>query len=341
MSVQYDTFVDLKDFNTFGVSVQAEYYVALNKASDWLAILETPVLESMPRMVLGGGSNILFTRGVKGLLLHNRIDGLEVVRETGTHIWLRVGGGVNWHDLVTYCVARDWGGIENLSLIPGTVGASPIQNIGAYGVELEQVFEAATTLDLRTGEGRQFIHQDCQFGYRNSVFKNEWKGKLIITHVTLRLTKKQHVLHTEYGAIQQELESKGISNPSIRDISEAVINIRQSKLPDPAKIGNCGSFFKNPEIPEGDFNRLKQRCPNVPGYPTKQGLVKVPAGWLIEQCGWKGKKVGNVGAYEKQALVLVNHGGATGAEAWQLAQKIKGSVEDKFGINIVPEVNIY
>lgn len=332
---------DLTPYNTFGAPITAAHYLALRQPADWNEVLDNQELAAMPWTVLGGGSNILFTQNIEGLLVHNQIQGLEVVKEGESEVWLKVGGGMNWHQLVLHCVQQGWGGLENLSLIPGTVGASPIQNIGAYGVEVKDVFEEAEAVELASGRKLRFTWNDCDFGYRDSVFKKGWKGKLLITHVTFRLRKKGHKLNLSYGAIQNTLEEMGVSIPTIADVSKAVVYIRESKLPNPEQIGNCGSFFKNPEVKAAFYAQLKEEHPAAPGYPTSAGMVKVPAGWLIEQCGWKGKKVGNVGAYEKQALVLVNHGGAKGSEAWALAKDIQASVNEKFDILLTPEVNIY
>ncbi|MBP6812127.1 MAG: UDP-N-acetylmuramate dehydrogenase, partial [Saprospiraceae bacterium] len=256
-------------------------------------------------------------------------------------VWVEVGGGVVWHEFVLSAVAQGYGGVENMSLIPGTVGASPIQNIGAYGVELKDVFVRLKALNLTSGKLKTFSHSDCQFGYRDSIFKREEKGKWCITSVVFSLTKSPHKLNTSYGDISKTLESNGISNPSIADISRAVVQIRTSKLPDPAKIGNCGSFFKNPETEHSVLERILATHPQAPHYPLPDGRVKIPAGWLIEQCGWKGKRVGNTGCYERQALVLVNYGGATGKEVKNLAEAIIESVERTFGVRLEAEVNIW
>ncbi len=291
-------------------------------------------------MFLGGGSNVLFTKDFEGLVLKNSIKGIEVASETEDHVLLKIYSGENWHELVMYCVQRNLGGIENLSLIPGTVGAAPMQNIGAYGVELEKVFVSLEALNLETFEIETFDKETCEFGYRESVFKRKFKGQYFIYSVTLRLDKKP-VIHAEYGDIKTVLTDKGIAwtEASIKDISDAVIQIRQSKLPDPKEIGNSGSFFKNPVIESAHFDKLKTEYPDIKGFEQYNG-IKVPAAWLIEQCGWKGRRVGNTGSHARQALVLVNYGAATGNEVWQLAQDIIGSVREKFGISLEPEVNI-
>jgi UDP-N-acetylmuramate dehydrogenase len=291
-------------------------------------------------MFLGGGSNVLFTQDYEGLVIRNDIKGKEIISETDEHVFLKSYSGENWHELVMYCVQRNWGGIENLSLIPGTVGAAPMQNIGAYGVELEKVFVELEAFNLETFEIEVFDKNACAFAYRESVFKRNLKGLYFIYSVTLRLDK-QPVIHAEYGDIKTVLTEKGIdwANASIKDISDAVIQIRQSKLPDPKEIGNSGSFFKNPVIESSHFGQLRSQYPDIKGFEQYNG-IKVPAAWLIEQCGWKGKKVGHTGSHARQALVLVNYGGATGREVWQLAQDIIQSVDAKFGIRLEPEVNI-
>jgi UDP-N-acetylmuramate dehydrogenase len=291
-------------------------------------------------MFLGGGSNVLLCNDYNGLLIRNAIKGKQIVREDDEHVFLKVYSGENWHDTVMYCVERNWGGIENLSLIPGTVGAAPMQNIGAYGVELEQVFDQLEAFNLQSFELETFNKAQCAFGYRESVFKRQFKGQYFIYSVTFKLSKKPSI-HVDYGDIQAVLNEKGLSpeTTSIKDVSAAVIQIRQSKLPDPKVLGNSGSFFKNPQISKEHFEALKLQFPDIKGYPQNDG-IKVPAGWLIEQCGWKGKRVGNTGSHAKQALVLVNYGGATGAEIFQVAQDIIKSVSDKFSIHLEPEVNI-
>ena len=275
-----------------------------------------------------------------GLLLKNEIKGKEIIRRFKKSVYVKVGGGENWHAFVLWCIGQGLGGIENLSLIPGTVGASPIQNIGAYGVELQDVFHQLEAIELATGKTKIFKKKDCHFGYRNSVFKQRIKGKYCITYVWFKLST-EHQINLAYGAIRDTLASAKIKKPSIRDISNAVIKIRSSKLPDPAKLGNSGSFFKNPEISKRAFNTLQKQFPHIVFYDLPNGKVKVPAGWLIEQCGWKGKKVGNTGAHAKQALVLVNYGNAKGTEIFRLAQKIQKSVKEKFNIQLEMEVNVW
>ena len=336
-----DSYVSLKPYNTFGIDATARYFTEITTESDLETLRQLTEFMTMPRLILGGGSNILFTKNFDGLVVKVNIQGIAVVQESDQHVWVRAGGGVNWHELVMYCVDNGFAGMENLSLIPGTTGAAPIQNIGAYGVEIEQIFDSLTAMHLETGEYRTFSHDDCRFGYRESIFKHDLKGQYIITSVTFRLNRHP-VFRTQYGAIRETLSEMGITDNTltIKAISDAVIHIRRSKLPDPAEIGNAGSFFKNPEIPQPQFEALKATYPTLPGYPVASPeRVKVPAGWLIEQAGWKGYRTGDAGVHAKQALVLVNYGRATGADIIALAGQIQQSVQDKFGVTIIPEVN--
>ncbi|MEM6319620.1 MAG: UDP-N-acetylmuramate dehydrogenase [Bacteroidota bacterium] len=327
----------LQSYNTFGLSAKAEN---LLKVTSVEVLQKALSMDFSTYFILGGGSNMLLTIDIKGLILKNEILGIEVVEETDKAVALRIGGGENWHQLVLYAIKKNYGGIENLSLIPGTVGAAPIQNIGAYGVELKDVFHKLEAINLATGKSETFTKSACQFGYRDSVFKQQLKGQYFISHVYLTLTKTDHQLHTSYGAIQEKLQEKEISQPTIKAISNAVIAIRSSKLPDPAVLGNSGSFFKNPEISPTHFQKLQKKFPHIVSYPLPNGNIKVPAGWLIEQAGWKGKRIGNTGAHAKQALVLVNYGAATGEEVKALAFKIIDSIEQIFGIQLSPEVKI-
>lgn len=331
----------LKPYNTFGIDADARYLVEINHADDINTLLQLTDFIGVPKLILGGGSNVLLCHDFDGLVIKMNIQGIEVLRENDDHVYLLVGAGVDWHELVLFCIERGYAGMENLSLIPGTAGAAPMQNIGAYGVELEQVFESLTAVHTLTGERRTFSHADCQFGYRESVFKRELKGQYIITSVTFRLDKRP-TFHTRYGAIQETLQEMGVlpDDLSIRAISEAVVRIRRSKLPNPAQIGNAGSFFKNPEIPKAQFDALKKQFAELPGYPIGDDLVKVPAGWLIEQAGWKGYRKGDAGVHTKQALVLVNYGNATGNDLLMLAEQVQDSVQQKFGVAITPEVNV-
>lgn len=333
------TDINLQPYNTLNISARAKLFASIESEKQLKTILNSTAIENEQIFVLGGGSNILFADDFDGLIIHVNIKGREIVRETDEHIFLRIGAGENWHELVRYCVEQGWGGIENLSLIPGMVGAAPIQNIGAYGAELKDVFVSLDSLEINSGNKRSFNKDECRFGYRDSIFKNELKGKVIVTAVVLKLSKYPEI-NTSYGAIKTRLEEKGISDPGIREISDTVIEIRNSKLPNPDDIGNAGSFFKNPVISEKTYNQLQQEYPEIPGYQVDDHSVKVPAGWLIEETGWKGKIVGNAGTYKQQALVIVNHGGASGNEILELADAIRASVKDEFGIELVPEVNI-
>ncbi len=336
--------VSLKAFNTFGIDARARYFAAISSTEELQELISSNIYRDREVMILGGGSNILLTRDFEGLIIKMDIRGIRVVEENEAHVWVRAGAGENWHAFVLHCIDHGYGGIENLSLIPGTVGAAPMQNIGAYGVEIQDVFECLEAVDLQSGAIQTFSRQKCCFGYRDSIFKRELKGKFIITSVTLRLSKHPEI-NTSYGTIEQALQemrsAEGYRARSpIQEVSDAVIQIRQSKLPDPREIGNAGSFFKNPVVSNAKYEALQQEYTQVPGYPVTEDTVKVPAGWLIEQCGWKGKRVGQTGVHSKQALVLVNHGGVHGAEVYELAMQIKKSVWDTFAIEISPEVNI-
>lgn len=330
--------VQLKPFNTFGIEATAKYFVEISSIKQLQEILQNPDYQSTERLILGGGSNMLLTKDFDGLVIKIAIKGFEIIQENEDNIWIKAGAGVVWHDLVMHCVNKNYAGMENLSLIPGTVGAAPMQNIGAYGIEIKEVFEALEALEIATGEIKVFDKVTCNFGYRESIFKHEAKGKYVILNVTFKLNKKPN-FHIEYGAIKDTLVEMGISEMSIKAISDAVIHIRQSKLPNPAEIGNAGSFFKNPEIPNAQFETLKAQFPTIPSYPVSETTTKVPAGWLIEQAGWKGQRFGNVGVHAKQALVLVNYGGGKGEEIKDLSQKIQASVKGKFGIQLSVEVN--
>lgn len=329
---------NLSDYNTMGIAAKARYFASIKSIGELKNLLTDVRFSKIPKFIISGGSNVLFVSDYDGLVIHIDIQGITVKHEDENQIILKAGAGENWHKLVQYCVEKGWGGIENLSLIPGSVGAAPIQNIGAYGVELEEVFDSLEAVELKTGAIRSFSKDECRFGYRDSVFKNELKGRFVIVSVNLKLQKSPK-LNTSYRALSQKLEEEGISDPSIKDISQAVIEIRQSKLPDPAEIGNTGSFFKNPVITKDQFQDLQSAYPEIPSYPDGD-KVKVPAAWLIDQCGWKGKRFGDAGVHKMQALVIVNYGRATGEEIWNLAQKIQVSVKDKFGVLLTPEVNI-
>ncbi|UXX79054.1 UDP-N-acetylmuramate dehydrogenase [Reichenbachiella carrageenanivorans] len=329
----------LSKFNTFGIDAVADFMIEVSNNQEIKESMVWADQERLTPVILGGGSNVLFTQPSYPLVIVNRLMGIEKIKEDEEYVWVRSGAGEVWHQLVLYCITQGWGGVENLSLIPGTVGAAPMQNIGAYGIEIKEVFESLEAIHLTTFEVKKFSKADCQFGYRESVFKKDLKGKYFITSVVLKLTKV-HQLNTSYGAIGDVLSGKGITNPTIKQVSDAVIEIRQSKLPNPAEIGNAGSFFKNPVVSNRQFKQLRAIYPEMPNYPQPDGQVKVPAGWLIEKCGWKGSRFGAIGVHENQALVLVNHGGGSGKDIKALAMKIRKSVQDKFEIDITPEVNM-
>ena len=330
--------VQLKAYNTFGIPVLADGFATFKSAEELKQLLPHRH-EFDDLLILGGGSNILFTKDVKALVLKNEIGGIEVVNETDDFVFVKAGAGVVWHQFVLFTVDKNWGGIENLSLIPGSVGASPMQNIGAYGVEIKDVFDSLEAVEIETGNIRSFSNSECRFGYRESVFKRELKNQYVITSVTYRLNK-QPILQTGYGAIRDELQTQG-NEPSVKNISDAVIAIRNSKLPNPKDLGNAGSFFKNPVVSAEKANALKNQYENIPNYPQPDGTVKLAAGWLIEQSGWKGKQIGHCGVHTKQALVLVNYGGSTGEEIYDLSSRVLADVEAKFGIQLEREVNIW
>ena len=331
--------ISLKPYNTFGIDAHAKSLTSFSSVEELKEILNSSIFIHQPFLILGGGSNILLTKDFDGLVLKNEIKGIEIIKEDADHIFIKVGAGENWHSFVMFCVKNNYAGIENLSLIPGNVGASPMQNIGAYGVEIKDVFHELEAVHVKDKTTKIFDLQDCEFGYRESVFKRKYKNLFVITSVTYRLNKKP-VYNTSYGAINQELEKMGVKELSIVAISQAVINIRSSKLPDPKEIGNAGSFFKNPQIPKQQFHELKELFADMPSFPVDDQHLKVPAGWLIEQCGWKGYRNGDAGCYPKQALVLVNYGHAKGEEILELSEKIIDSVRKKFGVELEREVNI-
>lgn len=330
----------LKSQNTFGIDARARYYVEASSVDDFKALLDDATFKEMHQFILGGGSNILFTKDVEGIVIKNTIKGIELIHEDADFYYVKAGAGEIWHDLVLYCVANNYGGLENLSLIPGSVGAGPIQNIGAYGVEIKDTMLSLEALHIKDKTVRTFTNEACKFGYRESVFKNELKGQYIIVSVTYKLAKKPQ-LKTGYGAIEKELKSQGIEHPTIKDVSNAVIAIRSSKLPDPAVIGNAGSFFKNPEVAVAIYEGIKEKFPTLVAYDTPKGMKKLAAGWLIEQAGWKGKRLGDAGVHKLQALVLVNYGDASGAEIVDLSTKVIASVKEKFGVELEREVNRY
>ncbi|MDH7444599.1 UDP-N-acetylmuramate dehydrogenase [Aquimarina sp. 2201CG14-23] len=328
----------LQQYNTFGINVSASEFIQINSEAELIEVLSIHKEKNI--FILSGGSNMLLTKDLKALVLYIYIKGISVDIQSDNAVLVSANGGENWHDFVQFCIDNNFGGLENLSLIPGYVGSAPIQNIGAYGVELKDCFVNCEAINIKTGEKRLFTKDDCNFEYRNSIFKNELKGKYIITKVTFKLTTKEHLLNTSYGAIENALDKKNITNPTIKDISEAVINIRRSKLPDPKEIGNSGSFFKNPVISGEAFSELQKSYPNAPFYQIDKHHIKVPAGWLIEQSGFKGKRWGDAGVHSKQALVLVNYDQATGQEILELSKKIQAIVKEKFDIALETEVNI-
>jgi len=330
--------VSLKNFNTFGVDAKARYFVEISHPDDLVELFMDPQWLEMEHLVLGGGSNMLLLKDYDGLVIRINIRGIEH-RLSHEDVFVEAGGGEVWNDLVNYCVAREYAGLENLSLIPGSVGASPIQNIGAYGVELKDVFQSCCAFEIATRTFKTFTKEDCKFEYRESVFKSELKGQYIIVSVKFHLSLIPD-FNLKYGAIEQELANRGITSPTLKDVSQVVSHIRVSKLPDPSTIGNAGSFFKNPIIKADEFAVVYTKFPEIVHYPAGDGLVKLAAGWLIEQCGWKGKVVGNTGTWKNQALVLVNHGGATGEEVYNFSSQIIDSVYAKFVVRLQRDVNI-
>lgn len=330
----------LKPFNTFGVEAKAKYFVEVNTVEELIETLKHSNTQTLPLLFLGGGSNILFTKDFEGLAIQLNLKGISEEFLNENQVLVTAKAGENWHEFVMFCLNKNYGGLENLSLIPGNVGTSPMQNIGAYGTEIKDHFVSCKVLNLQTLEVETFDLAKCRFGYRDSIFKQEGKNKYVILEVSFKLTTQNHAIKTEYGAIQSELENLDITNPTIQDVSKAVINIRQSKLPDPKKIGNAGSFFKNPTIPLAQFEDLKLKFDNIQGYPNGN-FVKVPAGWLIEQCGWKGKQIGNVASHQLQSLVIINAtGNASGKEIYDFSALIIDSVKEKFEIELEREVNI-
>jgi UDP-N-acetylmuramate dehydrogenase len=334
-------YVSLRSFNTFGVEASARYYTELDDLSQLYQLLNHEIFCTQPRLILGGGSNVLFVSDFEGLVVRVLLKGISVEAEDEHHVYLKAMAGENWDDFVTYCVGKNYGGLENLTMIPGNVGASPMQNIGAYGVEIKDTFNSLEAVEIETGILYTFNHADCRFGYRDSYFKQEGENRFIILSVIFRLTKANHKIHIQYGDVKQVLEDAGIQSPSISDVMVAIRQIRQSKLPDPAEIGNGGSFFKNPVLEPELFLQLREQWPAIPAYHDSiSGRVKTAAGWLIDQAGWKGFTEGEAGVHPRQALVLVNYGNATGSQILNLAGKIKESVKVKFGIELETEVNI-
>jgi len=334
MSLQEN--ISLRSHNTFGIDVKTKKLATVKNVNELKNILSNNLL---PLCILGGGSNILFTKDFDGLIIKNELKGIQLINENDTEIYLKVASGEVWHEFVLFCIENNYCGIENLSLIPGSVGASPMQNIGAYGVEVKYFITEVEAMHLKSLKITYFSTNDCEFDYRSSIFKTKEKGNYFITSVTFRLNKQPNI-NTSYGAIQSELEAKGISNPTIKDVSDAVIRIRESKLPNPKEIGNAGSFFKNPSVSNEKAEALKNEFPAIPNYPQNNGTTKIAAGWLIEQCGFKGKTFNNYGVHKNQALVLVNYGGAQGKDIYALSETIIDTVQQKFGILLEREVNI-
>jgi UDP-N-acetylmuramate dehydrogenase len=331
---------DLTSLNTFHIAARAAVLARFASVGQLRQLLAHPEVAGRPRLVLGGGSNVLFTQDFPGVVLLNEIPGIDVVREDDRHVWVQAGAGVVWHEFVQHCVRQGWGGLENLSLIPGKVGAAPMQNIGAYGVEIKDVFEELEALRIDDGAVIPFTLAQCAFGYRESFFKREGRDRYVILNVTFRLNKPPHAVNIGYGNIREELERRGIASPSIADVSEAVIAIRRSKLPDPVVLGNAGSFFKNPVVPQEVADRIRAEHPDLVAYPAGEGLVKLAAGWLIERAGLKGYSLGTHGVHDRQALVLVNRGGATGRDIHDLSTHVLRSVRERFGVELEREVNI-
>ncbi len=334
MNIEHN--ISLKNFNTFGIDVNAKSYISVT------SIVELKEVLAFDKniFVLSGGSNLLLTQDINKLVVHLNIKGISSSILNEDEILVTAQAGENWHDFVLWCIDKNYGGIENLSLIPGNVGTSPIQNIGAYGTEVKDTITKVEAIEIATGKIKTFTNTQCNFGYRNSVFKNELKGKYILLNVTFKLKQKEHILNYSYGAIQTELTTKNINKPSIKDISNAIIAIRSSKLPNPDEIGNSGSFFKNPVVQKSHFLKIQEAHKNIPSYIVSEEEIKIPAGWLIEQCGFKGKRFGETGSHKNQALVLVNYGKATGLEVFQLATKIQETILERFSIRLEIEVNV-
>lgn len=331
--------ISLKTYNTFGIEAAAKYFKSIQSIEDIKELLQSIEYKNNEHLILGGGSNMLLTKNVDAIVVKNNLKGIEVVNETSDHVFVKCAGGEVWHEFVMWCIDKNYGGLENLSLIPGCTGASPMQNIGAYGVEIKDTFYELEAIHAITGEQKTFSKSECEFGYRESVFKHQFKNQFIITSVTFKLSKKPN-FHVEYGAIKQELDAMNISELNIKAISQAVINIRSSKLPNPKEIGNAGSFFKNPEVQASVYENLKTNFPNIVAYPLENGNYKLAAGWLIEQSGLKGYRVGDAGVHKLQALVLVNYGGATGNQIYNLSSHVLQTVKAKFGVDLEREVNI-
>jgi len=331
--------ISLKNLNTFGVDVKSKYFVEVYLEEELKQVLNSEEYSNQQKLILGSGSNILFTKDFDGLVIKNSISGIKLLDEDSNKVIVEAGAGVIWDGLVQYCVSNNYGGIENLSYIPGTVGAAPIQNIGAYGQELEETFYELNGIYIDDCETKNFNKSECIFSYRNSIFKNELKNKFIITSVRLKLSKNPDV-NLSYKPVKEEVEKRNIKHPTIKDIREIVIDIRKNKLPDPVEIGNAGSFFKNPVITEEEFKVLEKEYPDLKYFFVDENNVKIPAAWLIEKCGWKGKRIGDAGTYNMQPLVIINYGNASGKEIYEISTMIKNDVKTTFDISLENEVNI-
>lgn len=340
MALSIQENIDLQPYNTFHVKARARYFVRIQSMSDMKLLLNEPVFKNNKRLILGGGSNCVFVNDFDGLIVRVETRGIEILRQSESEIHVKVASGEVWHDFVMHCLSNNWGGVENLSLIPGTVGAAPIQNIGAYGVEVKELIEHVDGISFEDGVERSFTNEECNFSYRESIFKHALSKNFFISSITLRLTTKNHRINTSYGGLNDYLNKQNIASPTIHDVSRGVIAIRRSKLPDPALIGNAGSFFKNPVISFEALRKLQEKYPEIPSYYTDNQLFKVPAGWLIEKAGWKGKRFHDVGVHEHQALVIVNHLHARGEEIFSLSQQIIDDVNKKFNVQLTREVNI-
>ncbi len=336
MNIQHN--FSLKKYNTFGIDAKARQFVAVHNTDELKTVLEQH--QSETKFILGGGSNMLLTQDIEALVIHIDLKGKKILKEDDDFVWVEGMAGENWHEFVLWTIGQDFGGLENMSLIPGNVGTTPVQNIGAYGTEIKDTFVSCEAMNIATQEMKTFDKAACYFGYRESIFKNEVKNQFIITSVVFKLTKRNHKINVSYGDITKELEKNNIISPTLKDVSNAVIAIRQSKLPDPKELGNSGSFFKNPIIPKEQYEKAKALHPEMPHYVVSETEVKVPAGWLIEKAGFKGKRFGDAGIHKNQALVLVNYGNATGQEILAVSKDIQATVLKEFGIAIEAEVNV-
>ena len=336
--MEIQTNFSLKNYNTFGIEAKAKQFVAVHSVAELRTILEEHKFEK--KFILGGGSNMLLTKDIEALVIHIDLKGKKIIQEDDDFVWVESRAGENWHEFVIWTIDQNFGGLENMSLIPGNVGTTPVQNIGAYGTEIKDTFYSCEAMSIENHEIRSFSNSECHFGYRESVFKNEAKDQYIITSVIFKLTKRNHKINTSYGDITAELAKNNSTNPTLKDVSNAVIAIRQSKLPDPKELGNSGSFFKNPILLKTDFDKIHQKFPEMKHYEISATEVKVPAGWLIEQAGFKGKRFGDAGIHKNQALVLVNYGKATGQEILKVSKDIQETIFKTFGIHIEAEVNV-